>query len=154
MTTSVVVTGTGKVEAAETDGPTDSPKGKQPMAKRNKPVLPGQSRSTACSKTCLRLSGHKGDHRSTLNAPATVKASPKPRASKAQARSARKRTTARSSAVRWSKANLAAFKAAVADAVAEGRITASDGLSIMADAITEQAAQNAKSRARRMLASA
>jgi hypothetical protein len=37
------------------------------MARKTRtPVLPGQSRSAACSATCSRLSGHKGDHRATL----------------------------------------------------------------------------------------
>lgn len=40
------------------------------MARRSrKPVLPGQSRSAACTAAegCGRLNGHKGDHRSTLS---------------------------------------------------------------------------------------
>lgn len=39
---------------------------------RIKPVLPGQSRSGSCtrSKTCARLAGHKGAHRTTLAATA------------------------------------------------------------------------------------
>lgn len=39
-----------------------------------KPILPGQSRSTKCStRSCQRLMGHKGEHRSTLTAVASPK---------------------------------------------------------------------------------
>lgn len=44
--------------------------------KSSTPVLPGQSRSAACSKTCHRLAGHKGEHRGTLTA--TTKSSVRP----------------------------------------------------------------------------
>lgn len=38
---------------------------------KSSPVLPGLSRSTACgSKSCARLKGHKGDHRTSLHATA------------------------------------------------------------------------------------
>jgi len=46
------------------------------MARKSRPVLPGQSRSTACSTTCGRLRGHKGTHRPTMSA-RTATASPK-----------------------------------------------------------------------------
>ena len=42
---------------------------------RSTPVLPGLSRSTACStRTCQRLDGHKGEHRTTLHATTLPKA--------------------------------------------------------------------------------
>jgi hypothetical protein len=44
------------------------------MSRRTKPVLPGQSRSSACTKTksCGRLVGHHGDCRPTRNAVAVT----------------------------------------------------------------------------------
>ena len=44
------------------------------MARKNRPVLPGLSRSTACirTKSCGRLEGHKNACRPTLSARATM----------------------------------------------------------------------------------
>ena len=124
------------------------------MAKRNRPILPGLSRSTACTatKSCGRLDGHHGDCRPTLTA-TTVKAPTKSVATK-RATTTRRRATTRKpkAAVRWTKDTFNAFRAAVAIAVGEDAIAPSEGLALMADAITEQAAQNSKRRAARLLA--